>query len=515
MNIYILYTGGTIGSINTATGLVPMAGHDFSDNFKKNFEPIIKHNFGGISFDCEGFDQPLDSTNMQPSQWVDISIKIIEKYNAYDGFLILHGTDTMAYTSSALSFLLPKITKPVIVTGSQLPLFKDVAGNENSAQTSLELYYNTDAVRNLLGSIAFLTRGVPEVCLFFADRLLRGNRAVKSNANGFVAFESPNYPVLGEYGIAPILNEYLLLPIPISSSLSTNSYKNLEKFKEGLLSIKDNINTWSVIPFLIFPAHFSDPLDGESLLVSMLRQLLIVKPKIKGIILNSYGAGNVPNYESMKELMRKMNKKKIVIVDCTQVFSGSVNNDTYATGSWLKGLVTSGNDITPTAALAKLVILLAQNPKGRYDTIRNSMGSVLAGEMKNNYSLLVHQNAFLMPGECLRSINGKYIFKNEIDGKLRHYDISDGTEKEIWSNDCQVPGRLIMQADCSLVFYDKDFNVRCRFEGHAGRTGYFAVENDGSLCIKDVINDYILKTIYSYKKRNKFIYNANETPRNE
>lgn len=513
MNIYFLYTGGTIGSWETKEGLAPMPWKIFKSAFQKKIEQIITKKHPDINFVYDGFDAPLDSTNMQPRQWVEIAQRIIDNYLNCDGFLILHGTDTMAYTSSALSFLLPKITKPIIVTGSQLPLFKTTETKRTSV-TKFDFQYNTDALRNIMGSISFLTQGMPEVCLFFADKLFRGNRAVKSNANGFIAFESPNFPPLGEYGLTPKLNKNLILPIPRGRTLdfkrvmvdgkirSKASWKkgteflvNLPRLKKKLERIVTNINEKSVIPFLIFPAYHDESSD-QSLLVNMLNVLIEINPNVKGIILNSYGAGNVPDFKSMKDFIEIAYKRGIIIVDCTQVFSGTVNKNTYATGSWMKDRVISANDMTPIAALSKLAIQLTQYSYLSKAEIENKFGEVIAGEMTNNYSLSGHQNEFLMPGDRLTSINGKYQFENTLQGDLVLWDMSDGIAKQVSIKKCGSPGRVIMQSYFGLVFYDK--NLELLYSSHDGdldKDAFFMIENNGDLTIRDSVTNHVIKEI--------------------
>src|SRR5262245_2191341 len=205
MKIFIIYTGGTIGSVGNP--LSPMSGPNFISAFQAIVEPIVTSQIAGIALAYSYFDPTLDSTNMQPSNWVQMAQRVLDNYPSYDGFVILHGTDTLAWTSSALSFMLPGLTKPVIVTGAQLPLFYQ------ESPGSYLLNYDTDALRNVLGAIMFATMGVNEACVFFEDQLLRGNRVIKSNANQFIAFTSPNYPALGMFSPTPQLTNSNLLPL--------------------------------------------------------------------------------------------------------------------------------------------------------------------------------------------------------------------------------------------------------------------------------------------------------------
>jgi len=369
MNIYLLYTGGTIGSVGTP--LSPMQGPQFEAAFQSNLESIITTQIPGSSISYDWFHTVLDSTNMQPSDWVTIAQKIVSNYANYDGFLILHGTDTMAFTSSALSFLLPGLSKPVFVTGSQLPLFYQDGSNYS-------LLYNTDALRNVLGAIEFMTFGIPEVGLYFDDNLYRGNRAVKSNASQFAAFSSPNLPSLGLYGVLPKLNEALILPQPDSAVALDN---NLNAVAQQLDAVAKKIDSQSVIQFPFFPAYYNTN-SGDSLAVSMLTQLQTVSPPLKGIVFESFGEGNIPDFPQMQTLLGTFNTQGMIMIDCTQVYAGDVNYNAYATGAWLRGAgVLSGFDMTAIAALTKLTVLIAANASAPLETIKTLLGTNLAGEL--------------------------------------------------------------------------------------------------------------------------------------
>jgi len=369
MKIYLLYTGGTIGSVGTP--LSPMQGPQFEAAFQSNLESIITTQIPGSSISYDWFHTVLDSTNMQPSDWVTIAQKIVSNYANYDGFLILHGTDTMAFTSSALSFLLPGLSKPVFVTGSQLPLFYQDGSNYS-------LLYNTDALRNVLGAIEFMTFGIPEVGLYFDDNLYRGNRAVKSNASQFAAFSSPNLPSLGLYGVLPKLNEALILPQPDSAVALDN---NLNAVAQQLDAVAKKIDSQSVIQFPFFPAYYNTN-SGDSLAVSMLTQLQTVSPPLKGIVFESFGEGNIPDFPQMQTLLGTFNTQGMIMIDCTQVYAGDVNYNAYATGAWLREAgVLSGFDMTAIAALTKLTVLIAANASAPLETIKTLLGTNLAGEL--------------------------------------------------------------------------------------------------------------------------------------
>lgn len=484
MNIYLLYTGGTIGCVGTP--LAPLPGPTFVSAFQANVQPIITSQMPGTVINYDYFPTTLDSTNMQPSDWVNIAQRILTNYTKNDAFLVLHGTDTMAWTASALSFLLPGLSKPVFVTGSQLPLFYQQG-------SSYSLLFNTDALRNVLGAIGFMPFGVPEVGLYFADNLYRGNRVVKSNASQFTAFSSPNYPSLGTYGVLAKLNDTLILPTPSVNALDNN----IPQVTANLNTIAANVNSKSVIQFLIFPAYYNQS-TGASLLVSMLNQLTQVSPPLKGIIFESYGEGNIPDFSQMQSLLASFSKAGMIQVDCTQVYSGDVNYNAYATGAWLKNAgVISGYDMTPIAALTKLIVQLALNSSASQSKIQNTMGTSLAGEMLLYYALSGYQNEFLSPGESLYSINGNYQFTNEPNGDLVLYNVASGSPVQVWVQHCGAEGRLVMQSDCNLVFYNKDFQpLFATNTQQIGTNAYFQVNNDGTLCLYDL---YTGKLIYQLR----------------
>ena len=484
--IYILYTGGTIGCVGPV--LTPLQKGAFNNAFKTFVEPTIVDQITNVEITYDGFDHTLDSTNMQPSDWLLMANKILDVYDKYDAFIVLHGTDTMAYTASALSFLLPKITKPVIVTGSQLPLFYQNPADKND----LSILYNTDAMRNVLGAIKFGTFEMPEVCLYFDDHLNRGNRVVKSNASQFIAFTSPNFPAIGEYGVLPKVKDELLLPQP--KTQDENVW--ISTTKANVAIIGQNIDSTAIVPFLLFPAYY-DEATGKSLLVSLLTNIMNSTPPVKGIVLEAYGEGNVQSYQKMQDTLKSIHGNGTVIVDCTQVFRGDVNYNAYATGAWLKGCgVISGYDMTAIATVAKLIILRAQYPDSDISVIEEKMGENLAGELTPFNQISGYKNQFLSPGECLYSINGNYQFINTTEGSLILNDISGENPKVIWQNDLKQSGRLVMQAESNLVFYNNDYEaIYASNTGKLGTNAYFQLDNDGGLRIYDLYTDEVIKKI--------------------
>lgn len=314
--VLLIYTGGTIGMVeNAETGaLEPF---NFSHLYANM--PEIKR----LRFNVESylFDPPIDSSDMSPSIWQHIVHVIEDHYNEFDGFVILHGTDTMAYTASALSLMLGNLTKPVILTGSQLPIGKLRTDGKENLITALEIAADKDAAGRPI---------VPEVCVYMQNLLMRGNRTAKINANNFSAFTSPNYPYLGEAGLnIRYSNQFILTP-------------DYDK-----------------------PAHFNYAMDPHMVILKLFPgisgevvQAHLGIPGLKGVILETYGIGNSPIQPWFTGLLQDAIARGIVIVNVTQCLYGGVEMGRYENGQQLEKLgAVSGHDITTEAALAKLMIL--------------------------------------------------------------------------------------------------------------------------------------------------------------
>lgn len=317
--ILLIYTGGTIGMAK-----------DYSNQSLKpfDFENLIKHIPELSLIDSEisytGFQKPIDSSDMNPTHWVELASIVEENYSKYDGFVVLHGTDTMAYTASAISFMLSGLQKPVIFTGSQLPV-----GD-----------LRTDAKENLITSIHFASlqeNGKPrigEVCVYFEYKLLRANRTTKINAENFDAFESPNYPDLGESGIHLDVRKHVL------------------RFEEKSLnfSVNKNLNT-DLGLMKIFPGM------DKSFIEHMFET-----PNLKAIIIEAFGSGNVFSEEWFKDLLRKKSKEGMYIIVNTQCAGGMVEIGRYETSEiFLEIGALNGFDLTTEASVAKTIYLLGQN----------------------------------------------------------------------------------------------------------------------------------------------------------
>lgn len=330
--ILIINTGGTISSVKTPHGYEPAQG--YIESVLRQI-PALSHK-DMPEYVIKEYQPLLDSSNMTVHEWNQIAYDIAKEYEHFDGFIVFHGTDTMAYTACALSFMLEHLAKPVIVTGSQIPLSE----------------VRNDAIDNVITSL-WLCAHEPlnEVCVYFNQRLLRGNRAQKISAQQFNAFDSPNYPHLASIGIDIELQQHLLLKKPKSPF-------HLQEIMPHFIA-----------NFRLFPGFAYDVLA------------FILDQPIKGLILETYGAGNAQNNDSrFLEVLHKACEKGIIIVNCTQCQQGRVEMSQYATGHTLKqaGLI-SGHDMTPEAAHCKLLYLLSKNVST--SEVKRLMERDLCGEL--------------------------------------------------------------------------------------------------------------------------------------
>jgi L-asparaginase len=283
------------------------------------------------------YDPLLDSSNMTPAQWVKIANDIATHYDHYDGFVVLHGTDTMAYTASALPFMLRGLAKPVVITGSQIPLCE----------------VRNDARENLITSLLIASKyDIPEVCLYFGGKLLRGCRAVKVSADGFAAFDSPNFPRLGTAGIDIDIHWNYVRRVDASERLV------VEEFGSPVVSA-----------LRLFPGISPE----------LVRNVL--RPPLQGLVLEAYGVGNGPDQDAeFLAALAEAAARGVVIVDCTQCLEGAVNLSEYATGSALaRAGVISGYDMTAEAALTKLYHLFSRG--GGAEEVKREMQRDLRGEV--------------------------------------------------------------------------------------------------------------------------------------
>lgn len=336
--VLLIYTGGTIGmGCNRETGaLEPL-----------NFDHLLSNfpEFALLQTDVDTyqFTSPIDSSDMSLRRWAQLVRIIADNYDKYDGFVVLHGTDTMSYTASALSFMLENLTKPVILTGSQLPIGQLRTDGKENLLTSIEL------------ASAFGEDGrpmVPEVCIYFSGRLLRGNRSTKESADGFNAFNSFNYPHLCEAGVEFHFNPYYILKPDYTKPMIPH------------MAMDPN-----VVVFSLFPG-----------IQENIARHMFDAPELRGIVMRSFGSGNAPQKPWLTRLLKDATQRGVTIVNISQCVAGFVKMGRYDTGFQLQDVgVVSGGDSTVESAITKLMFLQAHYKDPR--VIRNLMGRSICGEI--------------------------------------------------------------------------------------------------------------------------------------
>jgi len=331
-HVLIIYTGGTIGMSRTPSGYAPEKAnfHRLLDSLPELRSPEMPQ------WDIIDMDPLLDSSDVTVKEWNLIGKLIADHYERYSGFVVLHGTDTMAYTASALSFMLENCDKPVILTGSQIPLCE----------------IRTDARDNLITALMIAAQcEVRGVCLYFGGKLMRGNRAMKESADGLIAFKSPNYPLLAEAGIEIRYNDKIRYPI-------YEEPLHLQLFEAAPIGV---IKVFPGIQFELFDS--------------------IMTEKLKGIVVETFGAGNIPGSgTALLPILQKAKESGTVIVVCSQCPQGTVSLGTYEASAPLRRAgAVSGYDLTTEAAVAKLYYLLSKGLTT--DEVKKQMEMNLRGEI--------------------------------------------------------------------------------------------------------------------------------------
>ena len=371
-HVYVLYTGGTIGCAGTP--LAPLSADKFAKLIaaqpgfteKDSNHLVLSVNVNDeeeatIDVTVDDIKPAIDSSSMTPHDWVTIAQRILANYTGYTGLVVLHGTDTMAFSSSAVSYLLGKgVSKPIIFTGKHLQSSDRYQVLQNThTHTNRPAFYlitgsqvplsktRNDAQRNLVSSITVAaTQSFNEVALFFDSNLLRGNRAVKMSSSSFHAFFSPNHAAIGHVGIDIVMSKPMLLPAPPADE-SLDHPENVKLLKGDLAKLQKSFQNFSVITIMLQPG----------LQASTIKAMLSgTTPPVKGVVLQAFGAGNAPANEELIEALKEAHDKDgVVLVDITQIVNGGVDLDAYESASGLKhaGCI-SGYDLTPESALAKL-----------------------------------------------------------------------------------------------------------------------------------------------------------------
>ncbi|HDZ08897.1 asparaginase [Pseudohongiella sp.] len=338
--LLIIYTGGTIGMQQTPAGLAPAP--DLAAEIRHMPELGQAFQTHPPLLETLSYDPLLDSSDMTPGRWVQITRDILQHYQHYDGFVVLHGTDTLAYTASALSFFLERTDKPVVITGAQLPF----------------AYPRSDARNNLISALevaANMPASMTQVCVVFGSRILRGNRAIKVSAKAYDAFDSPRYPHLGTIGIDIEYNRRRRFPVGFGNFT-----------RHGQLPPDDAVALVRLFPG--FSATTLRAICGNS--------------NLRGIVLEAYGAGNGPGQnQDFQDTIRDAVHRGIVVVVVSQPLDGIVRMSSYAAGSALaRAGAISGRDMTTEAALTKLYYLIALGYSA--DNIAKNMKTPVAGEMR-------------------------------------------------------------------------------------------------------------------------------------
>ena len=335
--ILVIYTGGTIGMIKD-----PVSGHLSNVDFNLIYDHVPELKRLNVELDTMSLNEPIDSSEIQPKNWIDLAKLIQSSYDSYNGFVVLHGSDTMSYTASALSFMFDGLRKPIVLTGSQLPIGVIRTDGKENLITAIEIASTSEKDGEPL---------IQEVAVYFDYQLFRGNRSTKHSAENFEAFKSPNYDVLCTAGVEIKYN-----------------YVKLYRSRSEKLSLNTSFNS-KVVSLKLFPG-----MNFE------LYKTFFNRDKVDGILLETFGAGNAPSSRVFRELLSKFISEGGVVLNLTQCSSGSVRQGLYKTSSQFNDLgVISGADMTYEAAITKLMLSLDMVSSSL--SINELLSSNLRGEM--------------------------------------------------------------------------------------------------------------------------------------
>ncbi len=523
MKIGIVNCGGTISCIETQDGrlLEPMAAQQFASACETWLNPVFTNAYPNLHLEYltelafpGSSSGTLDSTNVQPTDWCVLAEFLLERYAEFDGWVVLHGTDTMDFTGSALPFLLSsfdldgsalaQLSKPVVLTGSQLPLFA------SNGADHLALNFNTDAYQNICGAVAAAQSGIAEVCVFFENKLHRGSRVVKTDANEFDAFSSPNYPVLAEYGTEFIVYPERLQPGPGSPEVSLDHPDARERVQALVRGVAARVDRFPVMRFSAFPAqHGHARQEGEAAFVAGLLASC-AQHGVRGLVLESYGEGNFPSGHpdepergAVYRAIAKLIESGVTVMDCTQVLAGRIRRSRYSAGSWVTevGALPTG-DMTRIASFAKLTIMLAvADLEGwSHAELCRLLQLNLTGENADTSRLDCRVNPALLPRQALVALDGSARLINDPHRGPMLVDSNDTvlwravTEEQRFAN--AWPATLVMQNNGELVLYGRDSQKLWNCVGPGSRHGASMLSLNGSVSAGDlqlVVYDYAVK----------------------